>query len=214
MRLTIPNLLTLFRLASAPAFLALFIGSAPDGFLAGLFSPRVGLALCLLVVVLSETSDVLDGRIARRRGQVSNFGKLLDPYADSAFRLSCFFAFAAQSHGKWIPLWMVMVLFYRDLLVTVIRTFGVEQGKFVSARASGKIKAITQGTVIIVTLIAAGWKGPNFVDYQVGSALARSLMWVVTVVTVWSACDYFYGNRHLFSESESHAGSNSAPPSA
>src|SRR5471030_2418157 len=106
---------------------------------------------------LSELSDILDGVLARRLNQVSNFGKLLDPYADSTFRLSCYFAFASNAHGHWIPLWMVMILLYRDLLVTVIRTFAVERGVYIHARASGKIKAITQGTVVFVTLIVALW---------------------------------------------------------
>jgi len=190
-----PNILTLFRLFSAPVFLALFIGSGEDGFLLWLMDSQAGLWACLALAGLSELSDILDGILARKLNQVSNFGKLLDPYADSTFRLSCYFAFASQAHGRWIPLWMVMILFYRDLLVTVIRTFGVERGEFVHARASGKIKAIAQGTVVIVTLATAALLGEEYVAHQ---ALARMLMWVVTVVTIWSAVDYAWANRHLF----------------
>jgi len=213
-----PNLLTLFRLGSAPVFLALFIGSGKGGFLrdADLISERGGLIACLIVMSLSELSDILDGVLARRLNQVSDFGKLLDPYADSTFRLSCFFAFASQAHGKWIPLWMVMILFYRDLLVTVIRTFGVERREFVHARASGKIKAIAQGTAEFVILAAAVVFGPDAVTYQAGGrSLAEYLMWVVTVMTVWSAWDYFWSNRHLFKQAQntsSSTSSNSGPP--
>ena len=157
-----------------------------------------------MLACLSELSDILDGILARKLNQVSNFGKLLDPYADSTFRLSCYFAFASHAHGKWVPLWMVMILFYRDLLVTVIRTFGVERREFVHARASGKIKAIAQGTVVIVTLATAALYGEEYVAYEAlvrGSdvtSLARMLMWVVTAVTIWSAIDYASANRHLF----------------
>jgi CDP-diacylglycerol--glycerol-3-phosphate 3-phosphatidyltransferase len=198
-----PNLLTLFRLCSAPVFLALFIGSGKDGFLRSVLDPQAGLWACIVVGSLSELSDILDGILARKLNQVSDFGKLLDPYADSTFRLSCYFSFASQAHGKWIPLWMVMILFYRDLLVTVIRTFGVERRVFVHARASGKIKAVAQGTVVFVTLAIALLKGENSVAYEaVGSeqvtSLAHTLMWLVTAVTVWSAIDYFLGNKHLF----------------
>jgi len=205
-----PNILTLFRLFSAPVFLALFIGSGEDGFL----QPGMGLWACLILAVLSELSDILDGILARKLHQVSDFGKLLDPYADSVFRLSCYFAFASHAHGKWIPLWMVMVLFYRDLLVTVIRTFGVERREFVHARASGKIKAIAQGTVVILTLAVALLFGEQYVAYEAAArgfyatSLARMLMWVVTVVTLWSAVDYLWANRHLLSET---AGSSSGP---
>jgi CDP-diacylglycerol--glycerol-3-phosphate 3-phosphatidyltransferase len=200
--LTAPNLLTLFRLASAPVFLALFIGSGPEGFLSRLLTPVQGLWACLIVACLSELSDILDGILARRLGQVSNFGKLLDPYADSVFRLSCFFAFASHAHGRWIPLWMVMILFYRDLLVTVIRNFGIEQQQYVAARASGKIKAIAQGTVVITVLVFALLYGEEAVCYEppsrMATEVAHTLMWVVTAVTAWSAWDYFWHNKHLF----------------
>jgi len=212
-----PNILTLFRLASAPLFLALFIGSGDGGFLSGVMSKTTGLWACLIVLSLSEISDVLDGILARRLNQVSDFGKLLDPYADSTFRLSCFFAFASHAHGKWIPLWMVMTLFYRDLLVTVIRTFGVEQRVFVHARASGKIKAIAQGTVVFVTLAVAVIWGEEYVAYESANkgstvySLAQTLMWVVTLVTTWSGVDYFLANRHLFTASTS-SGKEQSPP--
>ena len=202
--LALPNLLTLFRLFSAPVFLTLFIGSGKDGFLSGVMCAHTGLVACLIVASLSELSDVLDGILARRMNLVSNFGKLLDPYADMTFRLTCYFAFASQAHGKWIPLWMVMTLFYRDLLVTVIRTFGVERGVYVHARASGKIKAIAQGLVVFITLLVAIIYGEDLVAYEAGrggqpaTALAHTLMWVVTLVTAWSAADYLWGNRHLF----------------
>ena len=201
--MTWPNLLTLFRLFSAPVFLALFIGSGTGGFLSNIMSPWTGLLCCLIVMSLSELSDILDGVLARKLNQVSNFGKLLDPYADSTFRLSCYFSFASQAHGKWIPLWMVMVLFYRDLMVTVIRTFGVERGEFVHARASGKIKAIAQGSVVFVTLVFALMTQEELVCYESTAgrqvtSIAHTLMWVVTAVTVWSAMDYFWANRHLF----------------
>jgi len=214
-----PNILTLFRLFSAPVFLALFIGSGSDGFLQAMMDSHTGLWACLVLVTLSELSDVLDGILARKLNQVSDFGKLLDPYADSVFRLSCYFAFASHAHGKWIPLWMVMVLFYRDLLVTLIRTFGVERREFVHARASGKIKAIAQGTVVWLTLAVAIWFGKDYVAYEAAvrgspvTSLARTLMWVVTIVTIWSAIDYAWANRHLFSGAQSPKDS-SFPPAA
>ncbi len=198
-------MLTLFRLASAPVFLALFIGSGSNPFLPDWLCGRAGLIACLVVMSLSEISDILDGIIARKFNQVSDFGKILDPYADSTFRLSVFFSFASQAHGKWIPIWMVMILFYRDMLVTVIRAFGIERRIFVHARSSGKIKAIAQGTVIFIVLGLAIIYGEEFVSMKSAStgaavtSVAHSLMWIVTAVTVWSGCDYLYSNRHLFS---------------
>ncbi len=215
--MSIPNLLTLFRLATAPLFLALFIGSGQDGFLDFALTPQQGILACIVVAALSELSDILDGILARRLGQVSNFGMLLDPYADSTFRLSVYFAFASHAHGPWIPLWMVMVLFYRDLLVTVIRTFGVERRVFVHARGSGKIKAIAQGTVAITVMTIAAIAGEAYVSYGNPVTLrltgvAHSLMWIVTLVTVWSAGDYAWHNRHLFRSVPASESNSDAPP--
>ncbi|MCW8133025.1 MAG: CDP-alcohol phosphatidyltransferase family protein [Planctomycetota bacterium] len=217
--MSIPNLLTLFRLATAPIFLALFIGTGPGGFLSHLMTPAQGILACIVCAALSEISDVLDGILARKLNQVSDFGKLLDPYADSTFRLSVYFAFASQAHGRWIPLWMVMILFYRDLLVTVIRTFGVERGVFVHARASGKIKAIAQATVAITVMVIAAVKGEEWVAYEASSkdalvtGLAHTLMWLVTAVTAWSAWDYTFYNRHLFStQNTSDVAPSERPP--
>src|SRR5579862_8569492 len=203
--MTWPNILTLFRLASAPIFLVLFIGSGTEGFLPPSLSGRAGLIACIVVMWLSEVSDIFDGILARKLNQVSDFGKILDPYADSTFRLSCFFAFASHAHGKWIPIWMVMILFYRDMLVTVIRAFGIERRVFVHARASGKIKAIAQGSAIFLTLLMAIIFGEESVAYEATvkgaevMSVAHTMMWVVTAVTLWSAWDYTYANRHLFS---------------
>ena len=202
--MTVPNLLTLFRLCSAPIFLALFIGTGKNGFLSSVLDNRQGLWACLAVLGLSELSDVLDGILARKLNQVSDFGKLLDPYADSTFRLSCYFGFASHAHGKWVPLWMVMIMLYRDLLVTVIRTFGVERREFIHARASGKIKAVAQGTVAFVILAMALLYDEDYVSYEPlvpgthVTSVAYTLMWLVTAVTLWSAFDYFWANRHLF----------------
>jgi CDP-diacylglycerol--glycerol-3-phosphate 3-phosphatidyltransferase len=215
---SIPNLLTLFRLASAPAFLAIFIGTGAGGFLSDALTPPQGILACIIVAALSEISDILDGVLARKLNQVSDFGKLLDPYADSTFRLSVYFAFASQAHGRWIPLWMVMILFYRDLLVTVIRTFGVERRVFVHARASGKIKAIAQGTVAITVMVIAYSAGEEYVAYGTPAnaerltGVAHTLMWIVTAVTAWSAWDYTWSNRGLFSSASSGA-QKQEPPS-
>lgn len=207
--MSVPNILTLFRLASAPLFLVVFIGSGKDSFLSDYLTETQGILACIIIAVVSELSDILDGIIARRFNLVSNFGKVLDPYADSTFRLSVFFSFASHAHGRWIPLWMVMILFYRDLLVTVIRNFGIERGVFVQARSSGKIKAICQGTCAITVMVIAFIRGDEWVSYYDPASgsfgLAQNLMWLVTVVTLWSAIDYFWGNKHLFKEPEKEA---------
>jgi CDP-diacylglycerol--glycerol-3-phosphate 3-phosphatidyltransferase len=217
--LTLPNILTLLRLLSAPVFLALFFG------LGEVCSPRdqwIRLLVCLGLVILSEVSDALDGYFARKYKQVSDFGKLMDPYADSAFRLTVLFSFAGSSH-KWVPLWMVVVLLYRDILTSVVRTFAMKRGVVVAARVSGKLKAISQAAAIISVLVIAavqelsarfesvsealGGVGISGGSPQSVSSSAFWIMCVVVLIAVWSGVDYVWAcRRHIVAAAEAGGG--------
>jgi phosphatidylglycerophosphate synthase len=114
---------------------------------------------------------------------------------------------------------MAMVLLYRDLLVTVIRNFALERRQIIGARASGKIKAIAQGAVVITVLVIALTRGEEWVSYpppakgRVATGVAHSLMWIVTLVTAWSAWDYFWANRRLFTRAtHPQEGGEADPP--
>jgi CDP-diacylglycerol--glycerol-3-phosphate 3-phosphatidyltransferase len=148
----------------------------------------VGLTVCLALVMVNELSDLLDGRLARRTGQVTSFGKLLDPMADSISRVSLFIAYAVSG---WMPLWMTVVIFSRDVVVQYSRIVAASQGVVLAARLSGKLKGITQGTaLVLVTGLHAtiAW----------GSAISAWLpagwwlLFVATAVTGYSAVDYFF----------------------
>jgi CDP-diacylglycerol--glycerol-3-phosphate 3-phosphatidyltransferase len=188
--LTLPNILTMFRLVSAPMFLALFFGN--------LFPDRwewLRLWLCLGLVILSEASDVLDGYFARKYGQVSDFGRLMDPYADSAFRLTVLFSFAGHAH-RWMPLWMVVVLLYRDILTSVLRTFAMKRGVVVAARFSGKLKAVAEAAMIIsILVVAASFEFRHILTEEVVRKVAVREMWVVLGIAIWSGLDYFWTCR-------------------
>ncbi|HQO34750.1 MAG TPA: CDP-alcohol phosphatidyltransferase family protein, partial [bacterium] len=125
----------------------------------------------------------------RRRREVSDLGKLLDPFADSISRFSIFLCLLAE---EYVPVWMVALVFYRDALVSYLRVGAATYAVVMSARLSGKIKAVVQGfgTVFITFLIACrelGW-----VTWDIRQ-IAYWAMAVITVVTLWSAMDYLYG---------------------
>ena len=210
----------MLRLLSAPVFLVLFFGG---------FYPEDGdwlrLVLCLALAIASEVSDGLDGYFARKWKQVSDFGKLMDPYADSAFRLTVLFSFAGSIH-RWVPLWTVVVLLYRDVLTSVLRTFAMKRGVALAARVSGKLKAVSQAAAIISILTIAAVQElcarfesfPGVLRYigvQGGTeeTVARSAVWIMGVVlaiAVWSGLDYAWScRRHVLAaaeEGESGAG--------
>ena len=180
--LTLANALTTFRLLMSPVFIAVFFWDSP------LSAP-----MSLFLVMMSEGSDILDGHLARSRGQVTSFGKIFDPLADSVSRFTVFLCYLGAGI---VPLWMVATIIYRDMLISTLRTAGAAQGVIIAARRSGKIKALVQGTSIISIQVLIFLKGnPDLI-----SNYARSFMMAVTLVTAWSALDYVWGNRQLLSK--------------
>ncbi len=131
--MTLPNLFTLSRIALSPLFFVFFFLGTWTG------SHRVSYLVVLWILfVLIETSDLLDGFLARRLGRTSELGKLLDPFADSLSRLTYFICFAG---GGIMPLWILLIVVYRDLGVAFARQIARGRGITVGARLSGKIKA-------------------------------------------------------------------------
>jgi CDP-diacylglycerol--glycerol-3-phosphate 3-phosphatidyltransferase len=209
-RLTLPNLLTLWRLVSAPVFLAVFLTPPWPGEEAA--APgAVRLALALALVAASELSDFLDGHLARRRRQVSDFGKLMDPYADSIFRLTCLFSFASTGY-RWVPLWTVMVLLYRDLLVSITRTFAMKKGVVIAARFTGKLKAVSQASAIVAILVVALWRALRDGSAWGLSGLGHTLAYILVATSLFSLVDYLRANRRVFAEDAPAADAGTEKP--
>ena len=131
------NTLTGVRLVLSPVFFVAFFWSAWTG-RAALFS----VVLAVLCFVLIEVSDLLDGQIARRTGTVTDVGKLLDPLADSLSRLTYFVCFAAIGI---MPVWVLLLVIYRDVGVAYLRVLAQRSGTTMGARFTGKLKAWIYG---------------------------------------------------------------------
>ncbi len=142
-----------------------------------------------LSFALIEISDLLDGHAARVLNQESEMGKVLDPFADSLSRLTYFVAFTGSGI---LPLWILLVLIYRDITVAYIRVM-VSHGKvLLPARVSGKIKAWIYafagiGGIVQFTLGRLAW----FPQIQGVVHLAVLALFVLAAaVAVWSLVDY------------------------
>lgn len=156
-RHTIPNIITMGRVALAPVVAALlFIPT---------FTARFSAFLLFLVAAFS---DLWDGHLARKHGWISDFGQLVDPIADKLLLVVTFVPFYLLSHGPSehgrfvaiprLPLWIVIVIFGRELLVTLIRSYAARRGIIIPAGKSGKLKAVFQN-IFIGTAIA--WLAAN-----------------------------------------------------
>ena len=181
--MTLSNKLTLSRIGLSPLFLVVF------------FIDHVGAKIAaLVIVIISEITDLMDGIIARKKQQVTEFGKIADPLADSIARFTCFICFLGAG---LVPTWMVIILFYRDIIVATLRIFAARSQVIISSRSSGKIKAIVQGIVMYVILIA--FILSHYYPELPLQIISFSMMFIATAVTAWSGFDYIYSNREILS---------------
>ncbi len=138
--------LTVSRIFLSPLLPLLYLNYSSLGLSLG------QMALILLALLLiCEGSDILDGRIARKRNEVTDLGKLLDPMADTLLHLPLFLGF---THGiVQLPLWLVLIFVYREFLISVLRSFCALRGVALAARPFGKKKTIIQACAAIAIVV-------------------------------------------------------------
>jgi nicotinamide-nucleotide amidase len=171
----IPNVLTLSRLAAIPPLIVLLMVRFPG---------HDQLAVALFIVF--SLTDTLDGQIARRRGTVSDFGKFLDPLADKLFVLSVLIVLVQEG---LVAAWVVVVIFSRELIITLLRSVAATQGRVIAAAPLGKTKTVMQMLAVTLLILQR--------PYPVVVPLAGLAVAVAIVFTIWSGLDYLWRFRHL-----------------
>ena len=147
----------------------------------------------LALTVLSELSDLFDGFLARKHNKVTELGKLLDPMADSIFRLSVLLAFTQGVIQ--IPVLLVCLFFYRDMIISTLRTICALRGIALGARLSGKIKAVIQAAVIFFILILLIPYSMGCLELEVLQALSFYAVLIAAIYTLYSGFEYIVANR-------------------
>ncbi len=186
--MSIALMLTLSRILLGPLFVVLYLYYERMGFTL-LSLPYVLLCLTLL----SEVSDVFDGLLARRYNKVTDLGKLLDPMADSIFRLSVFLAFTQGVIQ--LPLLLVCIFFYRDIVISTLRALCGLRGFALAARLSGKIKAVIQAVIIFFILVMLIPYSLGYLELALLQKLSVYAVSVGVVYTLYSGCEYILANR-------------------
>jgi CDP-diacylglycerol--glycerol-3-phosphate 3-phosphatidyltransferase len=141
--MNIATAITALRLIVAPIFAFFFITGYSTA-----HSPT-WIWICTGLAILVEASDIVDGCMARVRNEVTDFGKVFDPLADSLSRQTIFLSFMVAGI---IPWWLYLVFFYRDALIHLLRIICASSGLVLAARVSGKTKAVLQGVGIFGVL--------------------------------------------------------------
>jgi CDP-diacylglycerol---glycerol-3-phosphate 3-phosphatidyltransferase len=174
MPLTPPNLVTLFRIATAPVlvWLLMYTGPAASWAAAGVF-------------FVATVSDYFDGYLARSYDAVTTLGKFLDPMADKLVVMTALIMLTGMARTPHVPAWMVVVLVSRETLVTGLRAVAAAEGLIVGAEELGKYKMSLQAIAIHGLLIHYTYMHVDF--YAAG----MFVLWFAMVVSVWSGIDYY-----------------------
>jgi CDP-diacylglycerol--glycerol-3-phosphate 3-phosphatidyltransferase len=173
----VPNLLSLSRILAVPVFVVLMLEPSPfRALIAG------------IIFAVAAATDWLDGHLARRWGQVTKIGKLLDPVADKILIMS---AFIILVEIDVIYAWIAVVFIAREFIVTGLRSIASAEGVVIPAETVGKYKVGAQITAILALLL----------NYYVNTAWLKELgwfaIWVAMILSVYSAVQYFrtYGRQ-------------------
>jgi CDP-diacylglycerol--glycerol-3-phosphate 3-phosphatidyltransferase len=192
--MNLPNQLTVSRLVLTGLFLVVMFAEF-----------RGHETVALILFSAAGITDFLDGRIARQRGLITNFGILMDPLADKILTCSAFIAFIELDR---IAAWMVAVIVGRELAITGLRLLAASKHVVLAAERLGKHKTISQITTILATLLLMShpeWGDAGKIVFSwplLGrpwiETLEQASQWVAVILTLFSGATYLWRNRHLY----------------
>ncbi|MEE8074437.1 MAG: CDP-diacylglycerol--glycerol-3-phosphate 3-phosphatidyltransferase [Candidatus Binatia bacterium] len=182
---TLPNLLSLFRIAIIPVLVYLLTFTDP------LYS-----AAAAMLFLVASVTDYFDGYLARRTQAVSDLGKILDPLADKLIIVAVLIMLAAMDRpdGEVVPGWLVVVIVGRETAVTILRGIALKDGIVIEAEVLGKYKFILQASAVFGLILHYPYFGIDF--YVAG----MYFLVIATVIALWSAVNYhvdFFRSIHL-----------------
>ena len=175
-----PNKLTIARICIAPVFLAVLLAGFPHKFL-----------VSAIIFAAASVTDAIDGKLARKRDQITVFGQLLDPVADKVLTTTAFLAFLQMG---LCSVWSVMLILTREFAVTSMRLIASAQGIVIPAGISGKIKTAAQ-MVSIAAILLLG-EAVQYVPWfaarvELYRTVSFALVWLTAVLAVVSGVIYF-----------------------
>lgn len=190
MKWNIPNTFSMLRAVLAPLFFVLILSKEPTA---------IFLAVC--VFIAAAFTDYLDGWTARMLKEVSAWGVFFDPLADKVLTATAFIAFAVLD---FIPWWMVAIVLFRDVFMTLLRIYADSVAQPVVTSRSAKLKTFLQMSYIIFVLVMYMLANLNFhvvlrdlAILALNPIIVYVGMLVITAITFWTGIEYFFDNRPL-----------------
>ena len=168
--MNLPNKITLARIVLIIPFVILAIPGRP-----------VTDILAAVVFLVASLTDFLDGHIARKRGQVTNFGKLMDPLVDKILVSAAMILLV--SVGR-LPAWVMIVILLREFTVDGLRALAAEKGQIIAASMWGKSKTVSQMTMAMLLLLKSCFTGDFY------NVLCQVAIYAALALTLYSGYDY------------------------
>lgn len=195
--MNLPNKLTLSRIILVPFFVASLLINFP-----------FHTAVALVIFVVANFTDMFDGKIARSRGLVTDFGKFADPLADKILVLSALLCFVQTG---WCDCIAVIIVLFREFSVTSIRLVAASKGKVVAANIFGKIKTVTQLVAIIAILlmqflielftVTSAFSVDTILYLQgIFTVVSLCLIWISTIMALVSGVIYIVQNKQFIAD--------------
>ncbi len=193
MNKNVPNMLTILRAVLVPVFVVFTmydIIPAPYRYL-----------VCAIVFAITALTDMLDGKIARKYGLITNFGKFMDALADKFMVYSAYLVLVVIDGGATLMsrliVWLTVVIFLRDLAINGIRMLAASSTEkvVVAAQWSGKVKTTMQSVSVVVILMERFFAQVIFQDFFSMGILSYVSIVLTLAVTLWSGIDYVYSYR-------------------
>ena len=177
--MNLPNKLTVLRICMIPFFVAaLLYENGADQ------TMRI---IANVIFITASLTDLLDGKIARKYGLVTNFGKFMDPLADKL--LVCSALICLIQLGQ-LPAWVVIVIISREFIISGFRLVAADNGIVIAASYWGKFKTVFQMTAVVLLIF----------NIPPLSVLTSAVLWIAVIVTVVSLVDYVAKNIKVLTE--------------
>ena len=177
--MNLPNKLTLLRVLMIPFFVVCLLWEGGQN--------QTLRYVSAAIFIVASLTDMLDGKIARKYGLVTNFGKFMDPLADKL--LVCSALICLIELGQ-LPAWMVIVIISREFIISGFRLIASDNGVVISASYWGKFKTTFQMIAVILLIF----------NLEALRLLADICVWVALALTVISLADYIWKNRGILTE--------------
>ncbi|MGM9612708.1 MAG: CDP-diacylglycerol--glycerol-3-phosphate 3-phosphatidyltransferase [Butyricicoccus sp.] len=191
--MTTANKITLVRIAMIPFFV--YFGMQPLITVAPAAPTSAIIALVLFCA--ASFTDFLDGYVARKYNQVTDFGKFVDPLADKLLVTAALLIFVEQS---FMASWMVFIILAREFIITSLRIVAANKGRVLAATWTGKVKTCVQIAGIIINFLLAISLSYGMFEGAFVLSIPKITAWVMTLVTLYSGWDYLHKNWDLIKD--------------